>query len=61
MLSPQPIFILGSREDQIKRLSVSRLDSCAVNGAVQKYHSKQMGLLLWIPRKVQRIGLVREF
>ena len=60
ILSPRPFFIFGPLEDQVEGLSVTGIKIYRVDGAVQKHQAEQLGLFRWIPRKVQRIGLVRS-
>ena len=54
----QPTLIFGCLEDQFKRFSIDRIETCAIYGAVRKHNLEQFALFDWILLKVQKIGLV---
>src|SRR4029077_14901850 len=53
--------IFCSLKDQIKRLPVCRDETYAVRVAVQKHGFQQLTAFRLIPRKVQKMSLIREF
>jgi hypothetical protein len=61
VLPGEPFLIFDSREDQVERFSVSRLDTYRVDPTVRKHHFQQFRLFHRILSNVQKIGLVREF
>ncbi len=56
-----PFLCFCPLADQVKGLSVFRIKTYAIGGAVRKHHSQQFALFAWILPKIQRIGQVGEF
>src|SRR5271157_193290 len=61
ILSPRPFLVLGALEDEVEGLSVCGPDVYTIRRAVQKYHLNQLPSFCVIPRKIQKMRLVREF
>ena len=56
-----PFLCFGPFKDQVEGLSVFRIKTYAVCGAVRKHDPQQFALFVWVLPKVQRIGPVGEF
>ena len=54
ILSPRPILSFCPFKDEIERLSVSRVKTYPIGGAVQKHRFQQLTAFGWIPRKINR-------
>jgi hypothetical protein len=60
LLSGAPFLIFRPLKDHVEGLSVSRIDTCGIHFAVQKYDPEQSPLFRrWLP-KVKKTCLIRE-